>query len=165
MKSMQKSSSLILTLVLVACTAFVPGCTEQVDEVFNGSEQTDVGAIDFVKITNVNWQWAGLVGTPSVNQSVVPNNESYTLEFLPSGTYLITTECNSGSGNYTVDGNSLTLAPGMITLAYCGPESLEPQYLSLLGIVTSMTLEDGQLLLSLGNNSEKMLFINAESVQ
>lgn len=162
---MQKSSSFIFILVLVACTAFILGCTEQGDEGFNGSEQTDVGAIDLFNITNVNWQWAGLVGMSSVNQSVVPNNESYTLKFLPDGTYLITTECNSGSGNYTVDGNSLTLAPGMITLAYCGPESREPQYLSLLGSVTSMTLEDGQLLLSLGNNSEQMLFIDPESVQ
>lgn len=156
---------MILILVLVASIVFIIGCVEQGIESPDGGAQNNTESVDLANITNIKWQWAGLVGTSSVNQSVVPNKESYTLEFLPDGIYSITTECNSGSGNYTLDGNSLNLAPGMITLAYCGPESLEPQFISLLSSVTSMTLEDGQLLLSVGNNSEKMVFINPENIQ
>lgn len=155
---------MILTVALVASIVFILGCVEQENGSSNSSTQSDAEPIGLANITNVKWQWAGLVGTLSANQSVVPNKESYTLEFLPDGAYSITTECNSGSGNYTLDGNSLILAPGMITLVYCGPESLEPQYLSLLNSVTSVAMEDGHLLLSVDNNSERMLFINPESV-
>lgn len=156
---------MIFILVLVASIVFIIGCVEQEIESPDGGAQNNTESVDLANITNIKWQWAGLVGTSSVNQSVVPNKESYTLEFLPDGIYSITTECNSGSGNYTLDGNSLNLAPGMITLVYCGPESLEPQYISLLSSVTSMTMEDGHLLLSVGNNSKRMLFINPENIQ
>lgn len=154
-----------LILVLFALIAFIFGCVEQGIKSPDGGAQNNTESIDLANITNIKWQWAGLVGTSSANQSVVPNKESYTFEFQADGTYSITTECNSGSGTYIVDGSNLTIEPGMITLAYCGPESLEPQYLSLLGNATSMTLEDGQLLLSVGNNSEKMVFINSEYIQ
>ncbi|MFA0823229.1 MAG: META domain-containing protein [Methanomethylovorans sp.] len=163
MKSILKSSSLVLALALIASVAMILGCVDQGNESSNTSAQNGVESVDHANITNIKWQWAGTIDTSS-NQSVVPNKEQYTLEFLPDSTYSITTDCNSGSGNYTLDGKSLTLGPGMITLVYCGEQSLEPQYLSLLGSVTSMTLEDGQLLLSVGNNSEKMVFINPSSV-
>ncbi len=139
------------------------GCVEPGNESSNTSAQNGAESVDHANITNIKWQWTGTVGTSS-NQSVAPNKEQYTLEFLPDGTYSMTTDCNSGSGNYTLDGQSLAIEPGIITLVYCGEQSLEPQYLSLLGSVTSMALEDGQLLLSVGNNSEKMVFINPSSV-
>lgn len=155
--------SFFLALALIASVALVIGCVEQGNESSNTSAQNGAESVDHANITNIKWQWAGTVGTSST-QSVVPNKEQYTLEFLPDGTYSMTTDCNSGSGNYTLDGQSLSIEPGMITLVYCGEQSLEPQYLSLLGSVTSMALEDGQLLLSVGNNSEKMVFINPSSV-
>jgi len=155
--------SFFLALALIASVALVIGCVEQGNESSNTSAQNGAESVDHANITNIKWQWAGTVGTSS-NQFVVPNKEQYTLEFLPDGTYSMTTDCNSGSGNYTLDGQSLAIEPGMITLVYCGEQSLEPQYLSLLGSVQSMTLEDGQLLLSVGNNSEKMVFINPSSV-
>jgi len=156
---------LLLILVLVALIAFIIGCVEQGIEFPDNGSQDNSGSIDLANITNITWQWAGMVGVSSDNISIVPNKDSYTLELHPDGTYSIRTDCNSGSGNYVTDGNNLTIGPGMITLAYCGDQSLEPQYLSFLWRITSITLEDGQLLLSVGNNSGKMLFINAESVK
>lgn len=164
-KPIIKSLSFILTLTLIACAALISGCTEAGTQTDDNSGQMDTEMVALENITNIRWQWAGLIGNSSADQSVVPKKERYTLEFLPDGVYYISTDCNSGSGNYTTDGRNLTIGPGMITLVYCGEYSLEPQYLSLLNSVTSMALEDGQLLLSVGNNSEKMLFINPESVK
>ena len=164
-KPIIKSLSLILTLALIACTALTSGCTEGGNQTDDNNGQIDAGRVALENITNIRWQWAGLTGNSSADQSVVPKKESYTLEFLPDGVYYINTDCNSGSGNYTTDGRNLTIGPGVITLVYCGEDSLEPQYLSLLSSVTSMALEDGQLLLSVGDDSEKMLFIDPESVK
>lgn len=161
MKAVIKTLSFILILVLIACTSSTSGCISSQDQTGENNGQTASGKIALDKIINITWQWAGMIETSSGNQSVVPNKGSYTLKFQPDGTYSITTDCNSGSGNYATDGHNLTIEPGMITLVYCGDESLEPQYLLSLWRITSMTLEDGQLLLSVENKTEKMLFINA----
>lgn len=164
-RSRLKTFSFVLTLTLVACTALTLGCTEAGNETANDNRQMGTENTDINNITNVKWQWVGLIGTSSANQSFVPNKKGYTLEFLPNGTYLIIDECNSISGNYTLDKNKLIIEPGIIAFICCGSDSLEPRYLSLLDNVTSMKQEDDQLLLSIGNKSEKILFIKAESVQ
>lgn len=164
MKQVIKTLSLLLILFLIACIASTSGCIQSQDQTGENNGQTDSGKISLEKITNINWQWAGVIGPSSENLSIVPNKESYTLIFHTDGTYSITTDCNSGSGNYATDGHNMTIEPGMITLAYCGDESLEPQYLLSLWRITSMTLEDDQLLLSVGNKNEEMLFINANSI-
>ncbi|MCC7576093.1 MAG: META domain-containing protein [Methanomethylovorans sp.] len=156
---------MFLILALFASIAFIIGCVEQGTEFHDNGSQDNSASIDLANITNITWQWAGMIGVSSDNMSIVPNKDNYTLELHPDGTYSIRTDCNSGSGNYATDGNNLTIEPGMITLAYCGDQSLESQYLSFLWKITSITIEDGQLLLSMGNNSEKMLFINVESVK
>lgn len=161
MKPVINTLSFILLLILIACTSSTSGCISLQDQTGENNGQTDGGTIALEKIINITWQWAGMIETSSGNQSVVPNKDSYTLKFQPDGTYSITTDCNRGSGTYATDGHNLTIEPGVITLVYCGDESLEPQYLLSLWRITSMTLEDGQLLLSVENKTEKMLFINA----
>ncbi|MCD4703481.1 MAG: META domain-containing protein, partial [Methanosarcinaceae archaeon] len=99
------------------------------------------------------------------SQSVVPDPENYTLVFWPDGTYAIKADCNLGSGGYTLEGNDLTLAPGPITLAYCGPDSLDNQYLSLLSNVTSVSMNNDHLVLGIGDNGDRMLFAKGEVVE
>ena len=77
-----------------------------------------------------------------------------------SDTYYVKADCNSGGGNYILEGDNLTLDPPVMTLIACGPESLDSQYLSLLSNVSSATLENEQLVLHSGNTDQRMFFIS-----
>ena len=80
---------------------------------------------------------------------------------FPDGTYYIKADCNSGSGNYILEKNSLTLDPPVATLIACGPESMDNEYLSLLTSVKSAAFEDGQLIFYSEDADQKMFFTNA----
>lgn len=103
------------------------------------------------------WYWQSYVDTAGVGNIVVDDPSKYTLVFL-DGTYWILADCNSGSGRYIVDGSSMTVEPGPITLAACGPESLDVPYLAKLGDVVSFVLEDGKLYLNLKMDAGNMVF-------
>jgi heat shock protein HslJ len=113
------------------------------------------------EIIDIIWQWTELVETDPAGQSLVADPENYTLVFRSDGTYTLEADCNVGSGGYTLEGNNLTLGPGPMTLAECGPESLFDLYLTTLGNVDSLTVEDGRLILHLRGNAGKMVFNNA----
>jgi heat shock protein HslJ len=125
------------------------------------------GKMGFVKgmakaeIIDIIWQWTGLVETEPASQSLVPNPENYTLVLRSDGTYQVQADCNLSSGSYTLDGNRLTLLPGPTTLAECEPDSLYDLYLTTLGSVESLSVEDGRLILHLRDNAGRMVFRNA----
>ena len=75
-KPIIKSLSLILTLALIACTALTSGCTETGNQTEDNNGQIDAGRVALENITNIRWQWAGLTGNSSADQSVVPKMES-----------------------------------------------------------------------------------------
>lgn len=168
--------TLAVVCTLLTVSFFAPGCTEAPqgtenetgmdDNVTPGTEDTGAGAMaisgDNIKdITGIEWQWVELNGTIPSNQLQVPDPENYYLAFKEDGTYYFRADCNTGSGNYTLAGESLTLGPGMMTLVACGEDSLDSQYLASLSNVTSAATEDGQLVLYLGDQENKMLFDNA----
>ena len=168
MRITRKLLSIFIIFAVITCSLFALGCTEVDDETItieNESEQKDTETISLDEIINIEWQWSGLIETLPASQSVVPDPENYTLVFLPDETYSIKADCNLGSGNYILEGNNLTLQPGPMTLAYCGPESLDNQYVSLLGNVTAAELDDDQLVLFVGDMGDKMLFINGGLIE
>lgn len=160
-----KLLSIFIIFAVLTCTLFALGCTETVDDTSAVDEQNETGMVSLDEIINIEWQWSALIETLPASQSVVPDPENYTLVFWPDGTYAIKADCNLGSGGYTLEGNDLTLAPGPITLAYCGPDSLDNQYLSLLSNVTSVSMDNDQLVLGIGNNDDRMLFAKGEMVE
>jgi heat shock protein HslJ len=118
---------------------------------------TQNGEADIVDITR---QWTALTETEPASQSLVSDPEDYTLVLRSDGTYRVKADCNVGSGGYTLEGNNLTLEPGPMTLAECGPESLFDLYLTKLGSVESLSVQDGRLILHLGGNAGKVVFRN-----
>jgi heat shock protein HslJ len=129
--------------------------------------KTDAGNMIFVPaedvtsdadIVGVEWQWSLLVETEPAAQSVVPHPENYTLVFQPDGTLDIQADCNVVSGSYILEGNALTIKLGPSTMAYCGEQSSDQQYLDLLGRVSSYTIENERLVLNLKDGAGKMMF-------
>ena len=129
------SLMLVLMLSLTACSS-----TEAAEE-----------------IREIQWQWVGLVETEPAAQSVVPNPESFTLFLDAEGSMSLQVDCNSASGSYLLDGYSLSIEVGMSTLAYCGDDSLDQAFLTMLSTVESYALENGTLFLNLADGS-RMLF-------
>ena len=109
-------------------------------------------------ITDITWQWASLVETAPAAQSVVPDPENYTLTLGSDGVLSIKADCNGVGGSYTLEGESLTIELGPSTTAFCGEQSLDVQYLELLGSVASHTVEDGRLMLVLKDGAGQMTF-------
>ncbi len=121
----------------------------------------DLEPISADNITNIEWQWTSFEDSDSPDSQVtVPSPENYTLAFFADGTYYIKSDCNSGSGTYTLEGNSLILDPPVTTLVDCGSESMNEEYTSLLPTVEAATTEDGQLVLYPGVEGDKMFFSN-----
>jgi heat shock protein HslJ len=118
------------------------------------------------EITGIQWQWAELAETEPPAQSVVPNPESYVVVLNADGSASLKADCNQVQWTYTMEGTSLTFNTlGPSTLAYCGDESLDQQFLGLLGTGGTASLEEGRLVLELNENAGRMVFNNGGAVE
>lgn len=104
------------------------------------------------------WQWLQYEDSAGINDILVDDPPKYTLELLLDGTYQIRADCNQGGGSYQLDGSSLTLMPGPMTMAECGPDSLYSEFVARLGEVVTYVLEDGKLYLNLKMDAGNMVF-------
>jgi len=109
-------------------------------------------------ITGITWQWTAMTETTPASQTVVPNPENYTLLLNSDGTFSMKNDCNMVSGSYTLDGSTLTFMPGPSTMAYCGDQSLDQTFLKAIAQVTSYSLEDGDLVLTLQDGAGTITF-------
>ena len=101
--------------------------------VFNQPDETEAGTDG---ITNTIWQWESVTDQPTGETTTVTDPENYTLIFRDDGTFSGQADCNNISGTYTNEGGFiLTLGPS--TMAACGEDSLDQQYLDLLNSVVA----------------------------
>jgi len=110
-------------------------------------------------IVGATWQWQAFLDMADENNITVSNPENYTLTLMDDGTANIQADCNQVTWTYELDGSVLkfnTLGPS--TLAFCGEDSLDTQYLQRLGDTATYVLSDGQLSLNLIYDSGDMIF-------
>jgi heat shock protein HslJ len=113
------------------------------------------------EITGIQWQWAQLTETEPASQSVVPDPENYVLVLNADGSANIKADCNMVIWSYTLEGTSLTFNTlGPSTLAFCGEDSSDQQFLDLLGKGGTVSLDNGRLVLELNDNAGLMVFDN-----
>lgn len=125
------------------------------------SPAEELEPISVDNITNIEWQWTSFQDADSPdNPVVVPSPENYTLTFSADGTFSFKADCSNGSGTYTLEGNDLLLTLPVTTIADCGIESMNGEYLSLLPTVEKATIEDGKLVLFSGIEGDKMFLVN-----
>ena len=98
-------------------------------------------------LTATTWMWVGF--TNPVEQYSVESPENYTLSFQDDGTVNIKADCNDAVGSYTVDGSSIKIGVGPMTLAACPPESLGDDFVKYLGFAAIYFFEDGNLFIDL----------------
>jgi heat shock protein HslJ len=110
------------------------------------------------QIVNIVWQWAYLVETNPPAQLDVPDPQNYTLTFLEDGTVSIKADCNQVGGTYTLNGDKLTITLGASTMAFCGEDSLDQQFLESLSKVDAAGASDDSLVLYLTQDIVSMGF-------
>ena len=87
-------------------------------------------------ITGIVWQWESVTEKPTSTTTTVPDPQNYTIIFNEDGTFSGKADCNSISGTYSQEnGFMITLGPS--TMAFCGEDSLDQQYLDLLSQVVA----------------------------
>ncbi len=127
----------------------------------NGDTEADIVEIseeNIADIMDIEWQWVGLAGEGAGSQLQVPDPDNYNIAFVEDDIYYFRADCNTGSGEYIIEGSNLTIEPGVMTLIACSEESLDTEYLASLTKVTSAAVENGQLVLYLEDKQSKMLF-------
>jgi heat shock protein HslJ len=82
------------------------------------------------------------------NTTKVPNPGKYTIRFDENDAIHLRADCNRCNGQYEKkNGTELNISLLACTLAYCGPDSLDSQYLRGLGATSSFQREAEELLL------------------
>jgi heat shock protein HslJ len=111
-------------------------------------------------ITGIVWQWESVTEQPTRNTTTVPDPQNYTLIFNEDGTFTGQADCNNIAGTYSqVGGFTITLGPS--TLAFCGEDSLDVQYLDLLSqVVAGGPDGSGGLALETPAGQMRMIFSN-----
>ena len=89
------------------------------------------------------WQWTGT--TTPVEQISVADPTRYTVEFLADGTASIGADCNRVISQYTTDGQSISIQPGITTSAACPPDSQADQFVQQLSNAAVFFFQGGEL--------------------
>ena len=76
------------------------------------------------QLTNTTWLFTQFAGSDDSEINFAPS-DLYTLLLNDDGTFTAMADCKGTEGNYTVDGNSLTLELGPSITLYCGDDSLQ----------------------------------------
>ena len=83
-------------------------------------------------ITNIVWEWMSVTNQTTRETTTVPEPQDYTITFRDDGTLSGKADCNNFTGTYTQEGGFF-ITLGAATMAACGEDSLDQQYLELLG--------------------------------
>lgn len=124
------------------------------------SEDVETGGTE---ITNILWQWESVSDRPSGETTIVLDPENYTLVFKDDGTFSGQADCNQISGTYTQEGGFfITVGPS--TMAFCGDDSLDQEFLELLaGVVAGGPDGAGGFALEWAGAEKRMEFSNGGS--
>jgi heat shock protein HslJ len=114
-------------------------------------------------ITDIVWQWVSVTDKATDQTTYVPRPASYTITFKTDGTLTGKADCNSFSGTYST-ANGFTIKLGPSTMASCGENSLDQQYLQLLGSVAAGGPNgSGGLALETAGGAQRMEFKNGNA--
>lgn len=144
----------VILLIIIALAGCGGGDLAPDESEANGSQD----AASSPSLVGTTWEWVEFQDTAEQNSFTVEDSSAYTLTFNDDETVSMQADCNQASGNYTLEGSSLSIALGPTTLAECGPESRYDEYLARLGEVASYVIADGQLFLNLQVDAGNLVF-------
>jgi len=94
------------------------------------------------------WTWQSTLRVDGTRTTPTESGH-YTLRLGPDGQLDVRADCNRAGGRFQLDGTRLTLSVTHSTMAACPPESLDKQFLADVAVVTTWSVEDRRLRLTL----------------
>lgn len=109
-------------------------------------------------LTMKTWKWEKITSVDHAD--VMPNDpDAFTLVFMDDGTFSATTDCNAMFGNYVTEEQNITFSDIAMTKKYCGEESQEQVFSSLLDEVHSYRFTSrGELIFDLKQDAGTAVF-------
>jgi heat shock protein HslJ len=164
MKKILVFTILIMAMLLAACSGStatpsakptdVPAAQPTLEPTTEPVVETSSADVD--ALTANPWAWVSF--TDPMQQYEVENPQDYTLTFLADGTVNIKADCNNALGTYTLDGRSITIEVGPMTLAMCPPESRSDDFIKYLGFAAIYFFEGSDLYIDLMADGGTMKF-------
>lgn len=111
-----------------------------------GMVEDQMDTVDEALLANT-WQWVGF--TNPVEKYAIETPQNYLLTFNADGTVNIKADCNNAIGSYTLDGSTLSIQVGPMTMAACPTDSLSDKYVGYLGYAAIRFFQDGHLFIDL----------------
>jgi heat shock protein HslJ len=149
----QQTSSLLILASLAAVLIVAVACTPVAAPVPPAATPANA-------ITNIVWQWTNVTSRPAGATTAVPNPQAYTITFRDDGTLSGQADCNAFTGTYSQEGG-FAISLGASTMAACGDDSLDQQYLQLLDAVAAGGPDGtGNLALETAGGEQRMLFVD-----
>lgn len=103
--------------------------------------------------TGTTWELVGIEVEAGASM-IIPNPGDYTLQFVEAGSVVMDADCNTAFALYELDGESITVTPGPMTLALCDEGSHSDLFVASVIAATSITMNDnGQLILTPGDDA------------
>jgi len=116
---------------------------------------------DLDNISNIVWMWEGFEDSADQDDIKVEEPDRYTLTLGPDDQALIKADCNQVTAAYTLKDSDISFELGPSTMAFCGEESLDQQYLAMLDqVVTWVLSDDDEFVLNLRVDAGNMIFAN-----
>ncbi len=163
---------LVLLLALVACDTMgpqqpVPTSTPEVlapeggltDESVIPAESTPTAAGEAVPggdLVGTTWEWVSVMDP--AGQTTASDPTRYTITFNSDGTASIKADCNSVTATFVADAGSLSITPGASTAVACPEDTQDQLFLNSLISSLAYSVQDGELILTLGDGSGTMMF-------
>jgi len=155
---------MILSLLLAACAGSTPTPTTapvetqpteepEVEEVEATPETVSVETVD---LSGTSWSWSAF--TNPNEEITVEMPDDYILAFNDDSTVNIKADCNNAVGTYTLDGSSISIEVGPMTMAACPPETRSDDFIKYLGSSAIFFYEEGNLYIDLMADGGTMAF-------
>ena len=145
---------LLMAMLLAACSGGGSTPTSEPTEVPPTEQSaeptmvpTETISADMNALAGTTWMWTGF--TDPTQQYSVETPANYTLAFQDDGTVVIKADCNNAMGSYTLDGSSITIQVGPMTMAACPPESRSEDFVKYLGFSAIYFFEGDHLFIDL----------------
>jgi heat shock protein HslJ len=109
----------------------------------------------------VTWEWVQLNDQTKNEVTNIPDPSKYNILFHADGTLEGKADCNNFAGTYSQENGGFSITLGPSTLAYCGDQSMDSQYLALLSsVVAGGPAGTGQFALETAGGAQRLDFKN-----
>ena len=144
----------ILCIVVLIAAYSLSACGPNLGAKSTGSptDQSDGEPV----LTGKVWKWMGF--TDPLQSFQIDQPERYTIQFNSDGSMNIKADCNSGTAEFTLDGNSIRIEPGRMTLMACDPTSHSDKFLQYLNAAAIYFFKGEELFIDLKMDGGTMRF-------